>query len=1074
MGAYSQAERPMALATPLSNQDALLLAKMTGREALSEPFSFQLELLAEQAVPFEPLLGQPATVRLSGPGGAERFINGILCCFRRGGRVSGPLGRVTFIRYHAELVPRLWLLSKRVQSRIFQRLSVRDILNQVLKNEWRLSVQLQLTGTFLPRNYCTQYRESDLAFVSRLMEEEGLCYYFQYTSTDHVLIVTDSLRNTPSLPEPSTLHYCDPASQDPGGQPGQSPRIRRWQKSQALRACKYTLWDHCFEIPDDHLEAQESIVTQAAVGQKLHRLNHQVRVNGVDLLEIYDYPGGYAKRFDGVGPTRQDEAADLQKVFQDNLRTAKIRMEQEASAGLEIKGSSEYGHLVPGSHFTLDRHFEDNGSYVLTRVKHVADLEADYLSGEDCRRTFYSNRFRAHPIDLPYRPARITPRPVIQGTQTAKVVSTGTEEIYVDKYGRVKVQFYWDRQGKSDTNSSCWIRVGQVWAGKRWGAFFWPRVGHEVIVAFEEGDPDRPIIVGSVYNGINMPPLELPSASTSCGLKSSSVGGDPLQNFNSVVFHDLPPSEHVEIHSETHESITSESSKFQMVSGPSVHLVGTPLPGMGGTGSGSGGGLPDVVEILSYMPFMPDKYKNWMTHNVPGCFNLTSGDEVDTVLGTRFSHIWGPEIYMSIDWQGLICDWVGEHSFDWAKFLANPLFQALWLGAGATGLVCGRNSSLYYGGPNLTVVRGEDLEVSEPAFWGDLTQLEARYQQNNATSAAQKAAALAAKTMSLLLATVSLTGNLLARILCQPDPTKSPDAPSWGVFLFNEVYTRLLGLLVVFKTKYARVMKAYTEAKDLAAVATANAKIQTLRDDLMSVGIWLQNGHWRLRDSIRALKLAVEGLPDPAGQHGALYNGDYLVQASTIGFVASRGDAPNKSIFFVVQGDDDDFPATGFNLTGQGVVNLECGAGIVSIVYKADDNSIVTLDGGKLGQVKLQVGMPKVGPRVTLDGTANSIDLAVGAAGTGASIKLDLNGITLQFGVYKLELTANGIAQTVGTNKVEVTPAQINLTAPAGEIKLTGTNLGLTANLGFTVDAINYTENVTGVKSVTATMDDFK
>src|SRR5262249_34785087 len=267
----------------------------------------------------------------------------------------------------------------------------------------------------------------------------------------------------------------------------------------------------------------------------------------------------------------------------------------------------------------LARHFDADGAYLLTRVEHTARLTVrpgdDQGDDEAASHLTYENRFGCVPIGLPYRPPRIVPRPVISGVQTAPVVGPRGGELFCDKYGRVKVQFHWDREGKKDGDSSCWVRVAQPWAGRRWGAFFWPRVGHEVVVAFEEGDPDQPLIVGSVYNAANMPPFVLPQNNMLAGLKSASVRGKAHENFNGIVFDDEKGREHLSIHSERHLTITSELDKLfdsgrhkaERVSSVSLFTVGT-LPGGGGSGGGDD----------------PDPYSAWTPPAATGLGGLNS------------------------------------------------------------------------------------------------------------------------------------------------------------------------------------------------------------------------------------------------------------------------------------------------------------------------------------------------------------------------------------------------------------------------------------------------------------------
>ena len=530
MATLSQAQRPLAITTPLGS-DVLLLVGLTGQEALSQLFLFQLDLVAENAreVAFDKLLGQKITCTLVLPKGKKRYFSGICSRIGQGQRDD------VLTAYHMDVVPQFWLLTRRAQSRIFQHLSVPDILKKVLDG---LDVAFELQGTFQPRDFCVQYRESDFQFASRLMEEEGIYYFFKHSAGGHQMVVANTPQSHAALPDGSRVIYQPEAAGVP-----EEDRIREWEKAQELRSGKYTLWDHCFELPHKHLEASKTIQESLSAGQ----VNHKFKVGGNDRLEVFDYPGAYAQRFDGVDRGGGDQAADLQKIFEDNKRTVELRMQEEAVHGLVIRGASNCRHFATGYQFTLDRHFNANGPYVLTSIAHRGRLHNYRTGGDDFR---YDNNFTCVPLALPFRPARSTPRPVVWGTQTAVVVGPSGEEIFTDKYGRVKVQFHWDRDGKNNADSSCWVRVATLWAGQKWGAIHIPRIGQEVVVAFEEGDPDRPIIVGSVYNAELMPPYQLPDNKTQSGLKSrSALKGGPA-DFNELRFEDKKDSEDVYFHAQ--------------------------------------------------------------------------------------------------------------------------------------------------------------------------------------------------------------------------------------------------------------------------------------------------------------------------------------------------------------------------------------------------------------------------------------------------------------------------------------------------------------------------------------------
>jgi len=499
MAAYTQANRPLTVTTPLG-PDVLLLEKFSGSEAISEPYSFRLDMLCAKADPigYGDLLGQKVTVEIrTNEGKNKRYFHGIINRLSQGSKVTGQ-DKTTFIKYQAELVPQLWLLSLNRNSRIFQSISVPDILKEILQKQWSLDVSFQLQGTFLPRDYCVQYDESDFDFVSRLMEEEGIFYFFIHKEDGHQLVLANSPRCHPDLPGIASV----PFEEEGGGHPDAN-RVTEWIKHQEIRAAKTTLWDYCFELPSSHLDAQETVLGKTVT---VGTVNHPLQIGGNQKLELYEYPGEYAQRFDGIQPGGGDRSADVQHIFTDNIRTCKIRIEQETVQALAVEGAGHCWQFNPGTKFNLKNHFDADGQYVLTRVGHSASMEGAYTSGTAETPLTYRNTFTCIPLALPFRPQRKTPKPQIVGPQTAVVVGPKGEEIFCDQYGRVKVQFHWDRLGKNDANSSCWVRVAQIWAGKGWGAFFWPRIGHEVVVSFEEGNIDRPLIIGSVYNSANMPP----------------------------------------------------------------------------------------------------------------------------------------------------------------------------------------------------------------------------------------------------------------------------------------------------------------------------------------------------------------------------------------------------------------------------------------------------------------------------------------------------------------------------------------------------------------------------------------
>ena len=562
MATYQQADRFLTATTPLG-PDKLLLIGLDGSEAISQLFHFELDMIAENEtkVPFDQVLGKKVTANVKAPGGKVRHFSGICNRIAQGGRDQ------FFTTFRLGVVPEAWFLTRRVQSRIFQQMSVPDILKKVFAG---LSVKYQLRGKYEPRDYCVQYRESDFDFASRLMEEEGVFYFFKHADGAHTMVLGDT-------PDAHVDVPFDPdAVFEPIADSGVAEdRITAWEKAQDLRSMKVTLWDHSFELPHKHLEADKQIQDGVQVGT----VNHKLKLGSPDKLELYDWPGGYAQRFDGVDPGGGERPADIQKIFEDNRRTVQLRMEEEAAAALSITGTSRLRQLTAGHRFSLKRHFDADGAYVLTSIRHSARMTGDYRSG-DFGGAAYENAFACIPQAVPFRPRRRTPKPVVSGPQSAVVVGPKGEELYTDKYGRVKVQFHWDREGKNDEKSSCWVRVAQPIAGKRWGASFWPRIGQEVVVDHQEGDPDQPIIIGSVYNADQMPAYlgKAPDSKHAddnkvSGIKSNTTKGG--SGFNELRFNDAKDKQQIFIHAERDMDTRVKNDGMEWVRNNRHSIVGT-------------------------------------------------------------------------------------------------------------------------------------------------------------------------------------------------------------------------------------------------------------------------------------------------------------------------------------------------------------------------------------------------------------------------------------------------------------------------------------------------------------------
>ncbi len=556
---YTQDERKLSLETPLG-KDVLLFRGLTGEEGLSRLFEFEVLALAENRtkVPFEELLGKRVTVKMKmGLEETPCFLNGLCHRVRQGGRDE------TFTVYRIGMVPDVWKLSKKTRSRIFQQMSVPDILKKVLSG---FDVSWELQASYEPRDYCVQYRESDLNFACRLMEEEGIWFCFKHRDGFHTMVVGDAATVHPDVPGETKLKY-----EELEGGVRDEERIWAWEKTQEIRSGKVTLWDHHFEVPHKHLEAEEPIISSVAAGAVTHKL----QLGGNEEWELYDWPGEYAQRYDGVSPTGGEQPREVQKVFQDNERTASLRMDEETFPGLVARAETNAKHLRAGHRFELDKHFNANGGWVVLEASYEALQTGDYRSGNE--RIEFAARLTCIPEGVRYRPPRTTAKPIIAGTQTAVVVGPKGEEVFTDKYGRVKVQFHWDRDGRSDPKSSCWIRVAQLLAGRRWGSSFLPRIGQEVVVAFEEGDPDCPIVVGVVYNPDQMPPYlgdgpdgKHRNDKNLAGVKSNATLGGV--GFNEWRFDDTKGKEQVFVHAEKDLDVRVKATSRTSV-GSAAHVT---------------------------------------------------------------------------------------------------------------------------------------------------------------------------------------------------------------------------------------------------------------------------------------------------------------------------------------------------------------------------------------------------------------------------------------------------------------------------------------------------------------------
>ena len=527
----TQANRPLAIVTPLG-EDVLLFHSMSASEQLGRLFQYDLELLSsDPEIKLEDILGQNVTVRYQRTDGQLRYFNGFISEFGQQG-THGDL----FV-YQATVRPWLWFLTRTADCRIFQEKTVPDIIKEVFRVHGFSDFEEALSGHYRQWEYCVQYRETDFGFVCRLMEQEGIYYYFKHENGKHTMVLSDSISAHETVPGYEEVPYYPPQQ----AERRERDHISEWSLKQAIQTGVFALNDFDFKKPKANLQVKSSVARQHEQAE----------------LEIYDYPGEYLETDEGES-------------------YARARIEELQAQYEQVKGQGNAGGLITGGLFKLTNYarVDQNREYLITSANYrlgPQEYEGASLGGEG---PVFLCRFSAIDKQQSFRTPRMTPKPIVQGPQTAIVVGPAGEEIWTDEYGRVKVQFHWDRYGAADEKSSCWIRVSHPWAGKNWGAVALPRIGQEVIVNFLEGDPDRPIITGRVYNNDNMPPYELPANKTQSGIKSRSSKSGVPDNFNEIRFEDKKGEEQLYIHAEKNQDNIVENDETTAVGHDRTEDVG--------------------------------------------------------------------------------------------------------------------------------------------------------------------------------------------------------------------------------------------------------------------------------------------------------------------------------------------------------------------------------------------------------------------------------------------------------------------------------------------------------------------
>lgn len=518
MSSYTQIFRNFAVESPLG-PDVLLFYSMTGREYVSQLFEYDLEVLStNDHIRYDDILGNSVTVRMELPAGGKRYFNARVCQFSQ----FGWHGRLA--RYRAILRPWLWFLTRCSDCRIFQNQTAPDIVKQVLRDHGFTDIEDKLTSSYRQREYCVQYRETDFNFISRLLEEEGIYYFFKHEPGKHTLVLADSLGAHSAAPGFERIRYVPPEREHID----LHEHIYEWEVRREVQSGVYNLNDFDFKKPKADLNCTSS----------------RPRSHVNSDYEHFDYPGLYTETSDGDKYTLY-RVEDLQSQFE------------------RMSGNSYCSGMRPGALFNLVEHprGDQNNNYLVlgTNLRLLSDeyiTSQGAAAAEECKCSFLVMDSRQR-----YCPPRITRKPLIHGAQTAIVVGKQGEEIWTDEYGRIKVLFHWDRAHKDqrDENCSCWVRVAQPVAGSTWGWINIPRIDQEVVVSFLEGDPDQPLVTGRVYNADQMPPYELPANKTQSGFKSRSSKQGAAANFNEFRFEDKKGEEEVYLHAEKNYNTVVEN-----------------------------------------------------------------------------------------------------------------------------------------------------------------------------------------------------------------------------------------------------------------------------------------------------------------------------------------------------------------------------------------------------------------------------------------------------------------------------------------------------------------------------------
>ncbi|KEY59010.1 type VI secretion system Vgr family protein [Serratia sp. DD3] len=523
--------RVILVHTPLAG-NVLLFKSLVGHEKISELFSFEVEVLStSNSINLRELLGKALTVELRSSPLPSRYLNGYITRMTLVGRESS--GERYYI-YRATVQPGLWYLTQNRDFRIWQEKTVPEIISSIL-SDYQIQLENKLTWSYRQWGYCVQYQESDFNFISRLMEHEGIYYYFRHEMGNHTLVLADEPQAHTKLEGYEFIPYL---LTETGESTHNANGIQSWSVSDAITPSLYSLDDYDFRKPRARLlETRQNPTSFAG-----------------DKAEVFDWPGHFTDHDHGQFYVR-------------------VRQQEFEAQHEKMMGDGSTLGIAPGHTFTLSNapRAEDQREYLTVEARYFL-TESGYSSGDQGSGDQHTE-FTVVPSSVNWRPSRITPWPKTHGPQTAEVVGPEGQSIWTDKYGRVKLKFRWDRHGKGDDSGSCWVRVSSSWAGWKYGGVQIPRVGEEVVVDFINGDPDRPLITGRVYNEDSMPPWDLPNDATKMGFMSRSTNGS-AENASYLFFEDAPGRESFDMHAEDQMNISVEGNQYITIDGTRTTVIG--------------------------------------------------------------------------------------------------------------------------------------------------------------------------------------------------------------------------------------------------------------------------------------------------------------------------------------------------------------------------------------------------------------------------------------------------------------------------------------------------------------------